>query len=307
MKNLQVQVELAKLAHELGVTTEEVAFLGVLDAADLAALRALVTHALFAPHEHRFGRMAAFAKLIPASMAAKGAEHSLGPYLAARAAAVTEPDLAVRMSSHLSPAFLARMAPHLDPAKVAGIVSRLPADLVVDVGHRLVADQQYVPLGRFVSHVPVETALRVVDRAEPLDLLQVALFTEEASALDAVIAQVPEPRLAAVLTAASEADRADEALTLLSTLTVTARTRMVRIAAGLDTPVRDSLIRAVARHDAWEDLVPVLEHLDTAEALDVLDVPALRDPEVLAGMEPVARRHPAAGELFDQARRALLS
>jgi len=307
MTGLRGHIELTKLAHELGTSADTVDFLGVLDPDALVDLRGLVTHALFAPHEQRFSRMAAFAKLIPPTLAAKGAEHALGPLIAARAAAVTDPDLAVRMSSHLSPAFLTRMAPHLDPEKVAGIVSRLPADLVVDVGHRLVAEQQFIPLGRFVSYVPVETALRVVEQAPPLDLLQVALYTEEHAALDAVIQQVPEDRLAEALVAAQGAGLVDDALTLLTSLSVDARTRVVRIVAGLDITVRDALIRTVARNEAWEDLVPVLEHIDAAEALEVLDVPALRDPEVLAGMEPVARRHPAAGELFEQARRALLS
>ena len=38
-------------------------------------------------------------------------------------------------------------------------------------------------LGRFVAHVPLETALTVVRAAPPLDLLQVAIFTDDRAEL----------------------------------------------------------------------------------------------------------------------------
>ena len=48
-------------------------------------------------------------------------------------------------------------------------------NVVVATGERLVASKEYIPLGRFVAHVPLETALTVVRASPPLDLLQVAI------------------------------------------------------------------------------------------------------------------------------------
>ena len=299
MTDLRVRLELVKLAHELDVAVEDVQFLDVLSPDQLRDLRARVTGAIYAPHEHRFRRMASFGKLVPVPVAAKGTQVALGPLVAARVAAAADVDLAVRLSSHISPAFLSRMTPYLDPTRVAGIVSQLDEDLVVEVGHLTVARQEYIPLARFISYVPVATALRVVAEAPPLDLLRTALYAEDLDALDALIAAVPEDRLADVLVAADGADELDDALTLLELISVESRVRVVRIAQGLDEGVRDSLIRTVHANDAWWSLRPVLENLTADEVHQLLDVPAIREPGVRERLAEVVAGDPAAQRVFD--------
>lgn len=288
MSELLRDVELVKLAHDLQVDVSEVEFLRPLSEDQLRSLRGAVNHALFAPYEPRFARMAAMSRHVPAALGAKGAQAALGPLVCARVAAVTETQQAVKLTGHLSTSFLAEMTPHIDPSKVADIVTALPERTVVDVGHELVRRQEYIPLGRFVSYVPVDTAMHVIDQAPPDDLLQTAIFTEDRQALDEVIAAVPDRTLVDVLHAAQEGDHIDDALTLMSALAVESRTRVVGIVATLEEPVRDALVRAVARNDAWDDLVPVLEHLDDEDVLTLLDVPAVADPEVRSGLDAVA-------------------
>jgi hypothetical protein len=292
-----------KLAHDLGVPTAEVEFLAALSDEDLARLRGAVNHALFAPHEARFARMASMGKLVPTTIAAKGAQLALGPLIAARVAAVTDPDLAVKLVNHLSVAFLAKMTPFINPAKVAEIVARLPEEVVVATGERLVASKEYIPLGRFVAHVPLETALTVVRAAPPLDLLQVAIFTDDRAELDRIIAAVEEEVLVAVLTEATAAGDIDDALTLLASLSVDSRLRVVRVAGGLGDDVRDALVAAVARNDVWDALQPVLEHLEDDEVLHLLDVPALSDPEAYAGLERASAGVEGADALLAELRR----
>jgi hypothetical protein len=301
MSDLLQHVELVKLAHDLQVEVSEVEFLRPLSEAQLRALRAAVNHALFAPYEPRFARMAGMSRHVPAPLAAKGAQIALGALVAARVAAVTATHHAVRLTDHLSTAFLAEMTPHIDPAKVADIVVALPESTVTAVGHELVRRQEYIPLGRFVSYVPVETALRVIDDAPPADLLQVAIFTEDRAALDEVIAAVPDRTLVDVLNAADAAGRIDDALTLLSALAVESRTRVVGLVATLEDHLRDSLIRAVSRNHAWPDLTPALAHLDRNDLLRLLDVPALDDPDVMADLEHVTTT-PAVQDLLDELR-----
>ncbi len=299
MTGLLVRIELVKLAHELGVPPAEVEFLDRLSPDRLRDLRAHVTRAVYAPHEHRFRRLASLGRLVPVPVAAKGTQVALGPLVAARVAAAADVDLAVKLSGHISPAFLSRMTPYLDPSRVADIVSRLDEELVVEVGHLTVQRQEYIPLARFISYVPVSWALRVVADAPPLDLLRTALYAEDLDALDALIAEVPEDRLADVLVAADGADELADALTLLELISVSSRVRVVKVAQGLDEGVRDALIRAVHEHDAWEALRPVLESLTVDEVHQLLDVPAIREPGVRERLEAVVDGDPAARRVFD--------
>ena len=218
MTALDVRIELAKLAHELRVDPGDLAFLEVLTAAEVARLRALATQALFSPHEHRFSRLAKAAKLVPPPMAAKVTQVALTPLVAARVSAVIDPPLAVRMSSHFDPAYLAKVTPHLDPTRTAPVVTGLPEDLLVDVGRRMVAAEQWVALGRFVSLISAEASLRVVEQASGLELLRIALHTDDPSSLEAVIDGLPDDRLGDIARAAEEAGEVDEALALLGGL-----------------------------------------------------------------------------------------
>ena len=194
---------------------EDVQFLDVLSPEQLRELRGMVNRAVYEPHEHRFRRLASFGKLVPVPVAAMGTQVALGPLVAARVAAAADADFAVRLADHISPEFLSRLTPYLDPSRVAGIVSRLDDDLVVEVGRLTVGRQEYVPLARFISYVPVETALRVVEEAPPLDLLRTALYAEDLVALDSLIAEVSTERLADVLVAAHDAGELADALSLL--------------------------------------------------------------------------------------------
>ena len=51
-------------------------------------------------------------------------------------------------------------------------------------------------------------------------------------------------------------------MTLLACLALESRARVVRVAAGLDDAVRDGLVAAVERNDAWDALAPVLDEVE---------------------------------------------
>ena len=70
MKHLGVRVELAKLAHELSVDPDALAFLADVPAASVRALRADVSRALFHRHEARFRRLARLSHLAPVPITA---------------------------------------------------------------------------------------------------------------------------------------------------------------------------------------------------------------------------------------------
>ena len=131
-------------------------------------------------------------------------------------------------------------------------------------------------------------------RRPSAQLLQIALFTEDPAALDGVISELPtsghrlvSPRRTAPSTTPH----------LPATLSPWTRARIVALTAGLEVHVRDAMVRAIARNDAWGQLVPVLDHIGVDDARSLLAVPALKEAEVRTGLAAAAAGHPAAERL----------
>jgi len=286
---LASRVEVAKLAHELDADEHTLTFLYDRSPDELRDLRSAVSTALFTRHEDRVKRLASLSKSLPHGITAKIAQIALGPTLSARVAAVMDPADAVRLAKQLDPAFLTDVSEALDPERVQGIVSGLPQDLIVDVGKRLLKRGRHLTLGRFVSVVSVDAALGVVAAAEADDLLQVAIFTEEPSALEAVVRRLSDARLAEVIHAAVAKDAYDYAVTLLLSLSPDSRRRLVTQLDDVATEARDALVAAIARHDAWAEILPALDAVDDDVLQTLVNVPATRDPDVFEKVLIAAR------------------
>lgn len=205
MSETATRVEIGKLAHDLGTTPTELEFLADRSADELADLRVLVSQAIVGRHAGQAKLLAGLSGRLPPSITAKIASHALGPRVSARVASALEPEDAARLAGHLEPEFLTRLSTSLDPDRVASLVAALPEGLVVDVGRRLMAEGEFVTVGRLVTVVPVDAAVQVVGEASGDALLQAALYTEDRTALAAVIERLPDDRRAALLQAAEEA------------------------------------------------------------------------------------------------------
>ena len=237
-----------------------------------------MTRALYAPHENRFRRVASFGRVVPVPLAAKGTEVALGPLVAGRIAAVADPAHAVEGCRPHQPRVPVPddAAPRPVPRRRHRVAARTRSSSSRS-GTSRSQRQEYIPLARFVSYVPVSSALQVVADAPPLDLLRTALYAEDLDALDRIIAEVPEDRLEDVLVAAADADELDDALTLLELISVPSRVRVVQHRPGLDRRARladpggrtpttpGTLCSAGARQSSRRTGAPV-------------DVPAIRDP-----------------------------
>lgn len=288
MTDLRSRVEVTKLAGELGSTTEKLGFLTDHDADRIRELRAALSTAMFSRHEDRLIRIASLTNLIPPSLAAKIAEIALGPMLSARVAGVLNPTDAVRLAKHLDPAFLTELSKSLDPQRVQPILRRLPTELVVDVGRRLLAQGEHITLGRFVAAVDVEAALGVVEGANGSDLLQVALHTEEPSALEAIVERLPDTVLGTVIRTAADDGAWDDALTLLSALSDHSTRRLLgQLGAVLPEECND-LVSAVIRNDAWQHVLPGIDGLDGTVLRNVVNVPATLDVDVIDRLLTIA-------------------
>lgn len=227
MTALTSALEITKLAHEMHVDEAELAFLATTSPDDLRDLRGIVSHAMFSRHESRVKGLAAVSKKLPAAVTAKITEIAMGPVLSARVAAVMDPSDAAKLAGHLKPEFLTELSVHLDPSRVGAIIAKLDRALVVDVGRRLLAHGHLMTLARFTGVVGPETSLQVMDGASGAEILQVALFLDDLSVLDPILAGISDETLAEVVAATSEHGEAAEAL--LATLSEDSRARIASL------------------------------------------------------------------------------
>lgn len=289
MPSLVSQNEVLKLNQELGVHDDRLSFLADLHADDLADLRRLISHTLFARHESRFHTLASLSRAMPTQITQKVAEYALGPMLSARVANVIDPGLAIKVAQGLSPDFLTQVTRSLDPAKSARIISGLQPEVIIDVGCRLLKDAEYLTLGRFVSVVDPALALSVVEEATPDQILQTSLLTEDRAALDAIVRLMPDDRVADVIMMATESEYFDDAFAVLAVLSQESKNRVIRFA--LDQPVEriNLLVEAVRRNDAWADILPSVTEIPEDLVRRVINIAATLDPQLLSVIITKAR------------------
>lgn len=212
MTALTSALEITKLAHEMHVDESELAEFATTSPDDLRDLRGIVSHAMFSRHESRVKGLAAVSKKLPAAVTAKITEIAMGPMLSARVAAVMDPADAAKLAGHLKPEFLAELSVHLDPSRVEGIIAKLDSALVVEVGRRLLAAGHLLTLARFTGVVRPETSLEVVDGASGAEILQLALFIDEPSVVDPILAGLSDETVAEIAAATTEHGEAADAL-----------------------------------------------------------------------------------------------
>ncbi|GGR40762.1 hypothetical protein J2S40_001821 [Nocardioides luteus] len=228
MTALTSSLEITKLAHEMHVDEADLAFLAASSPDDLRELRGIVSHAMFSRHESRVKGLAAVSTKLPAPVVAKITELAMGPMLSARVAAVMDPVDAAKLAGHLKPQFLAELSVHLDPSRVKGIVAKLDQAVVVDIGRRLLAAGHVLTLARFTGVVSPEVSLQVLEGASGAEILQVAVFLDDPSVLDPILADLSDETLAAVV--AATADHGEAADALLAALSAENRARIAALA-----------------------------------------------------------------------------
>jgi hypothetical protein len=207
---IQARAEVEKLARALGAHPDDLGDLADAHPHDIRGLRHAVTDSLYEADRHHFARVAAVAKAVPVALAAKLAEHALGPLLAARVAGLVDTDLACNLARRLPPDFLAHIAVQLDPRQATAILSCLPADLVAAGARELDERGEHVAMSMFVGHLSDGTLHATVDVLSDEALLTVGFLIEAPERLDAVFAALPDERIEAIIALAAEQDRWDE-------------------------------------------------------------------------------------------------
>lgn len=254
MSGMLSRLEVVKLADELGVAEQPLAFLAEASVDDLRSLRTVIAEARYARHEPRLRRLAGLSKMAPAGIAAKISEHALGPDVSARVATMLDPADAAKLTKHLSAEFLTDISVSLDPARSADVISGLPDKLVIDVGRRLLKRGEHLTLARFVASYDVSIALAVLDEATGDDLLTMGMFAEDHEALDRIVAALPEPLLEATGEAADAGGRQEDAIAMLTFLSPATRQRLLGVLRKRPKADQDRFAK-VARELGYADLL----------------------------------------------------
>lgn len=289
MTSLAGRVELIKLGAVLQVDPAELDYLDKVEPEQVREFRRAVDEALFRRHERRFRRIAKVTESVPVAISARVAQLALSPALGARVAAVMEPTLAVKLAGSLNTDYLADLSVAIDPHRADAIIAGIPDKVVVAVGTELVRRREHVALGRFVSVIETDTALRVVEQASGEDLLRVALFAEEPSALDAFVTRIEDARLRDAIIAAHELELYDDAVTLVASVSAAGRRRLVPMIADLDPAGRDGFARSIHRHDAWETVIPSLVEMDDDALAGITNSEATLDEGMVDRIVEVVR------------------
>ncbi|MBA2505872.1 MAG: hypothetical protein H0V29_07995 [Thermoleophilaceae bacterium] len=259
--SLEQRSEILKLARVLWVEPDSLAYLEKVDARDVKAFRLKAVDALFDDDEGALKRIADTSGHIPGGVAAKIGRKALGPVLSARITGLLEPEDAVEFAGHLPPEFLADIAVELDPRRAGGVLAAMPTDSVVEVADELQRRGEWVPMGRFLGHLPLATVAAVVATLSDEALLQIAFVLEDKKQLDDVIALLPAERHQSVIRAAAEHDLWPEALDLMAHVKKKRRRELVALAAAQDEDLLASLARSVEENGLEAELTALIELL----------------------------------------------
>lgn len=241
--------ELAKLAHQLGVDAEDVAFLDAVPAADLRTLRTAIGEALFQSDRHHFSRMVALARAVPVPLAARISVLALPPLLAARSAELFEPDKAVELVGRLPVDYLTAVSSAMDPARSPEVIAAMPPDTVAAVGRRLAERREWVVMGAFVSHVGADALATTVRELTGEQLLHVGYVLDDLDRVGEITDALADGQLDDVLAAAAELELWAELDQLLGALDAERAGRLARRCAAAPD-VRDRLAAGPLTHRA---------------------------------------------------------
>ncbi|NIJ13834.1 hypothetical protein FHU38_004178 [Saccharomonospora amisosensis] len=243
LEALEVQAEIDKLARVLGEPGERFGFLESVPARDIRRLRERATDALFDADLAALRRMALASRLLPPSLLAGLAERVFGPLLSARMAGLVDASRALDIAARLSPTFLADVAAETDPRRIGHLVTGVPRATISVVVGELHRRQDWITLGRFVTHVPNDTALAGLSVLDDAALLRVMFLLDDTDRAVEVLGLLPTRRRERIVRAADEHDLWPPLFALAYRADARLRDELVHAIGALDQQARARAVR----------------------------------------------------------------
>jgi hypothetical protein len=252
--------ELLRLGRLLGVDAGALGFLDDVDPAVLRDLRLALADRLLARNRRAFERAVALADLVPVALAARLAEHALGPVLGGRAASLLSPKKAAELAERLPPDFLGDVAQHLDLRRAGPLLQGIPVETMAATAAHLREREEWIVLGAFVGHIDDEQLDRLLGGLDGEALLRAGFVVEEPERLDAVVRLLSDARLDELIDAAETHDLWREAVALTRHVSVEQRRRVTdAIARSSEHWARDLAGRLSADAELLEAAGPLIE------------------------------------------------
>lgn len=243
---LRRDAEAARLALVLGVPEDA---LGVLDGADEAALRDL----RFAVGDHFYRRFsvrlkpaANLASKLPSPVAAKIAEHALGPVLSGAIVPLLDVGALPDITRRMSPTFLADTAQHLDLRRAGPMIGGIPTDQLTAAGAELAQRREWGVLAAFVGHIDEDVLASLLGVFDAETLLRAAFLVEQPERIDALVGSIADERIDEIHRAAREHELWEESLTVFADLGTAQRKRFAASLARLGDEHLDALATVLA-------------------------------------------------------------
>ncbi len=225
------EAEVLRLARALGTEPEALAPFAAAGTEELRELRMAVADHLLQRNQESYERAVAVADKVPGALAAKLAEHAMGPVLGGRAAALLTPGKAADLAGRLPAAFLADVACNVDLRRVGRLLPGIPPRTLAEAGTVLRTREEWIVLGAFVGHVDDAVLANLLGIFDGEALLRAGFVVEDTRRLDAVVALLPDARVDELLAAAHRHDLWVEAAALLDHL---GPEQAARVHAALD-------------------------------------------------------------------------
>lgn len=236
--NIATHAALVKLSRVLGADRADVAFLTAVDLATLRELRELCAARLHDADAERLQAVAASGRLLPVGIAASIGQRFFGPTLVARLIGLFEPERGANYARHVSTDFMADVAVLADPSVISRVAEHLELATLQEITKVLVARDDVVTLSHFVGPLPASTIADILAAVDDhATVVRIALYVEDLSALDPIVACLSDERLGDVILAVRDAEIWDDAMHLFGHLTQGQVARVVTLVANLtDVP-----------------------------------------------------------------------
>ncbi|MFE3986076.1 hypothetical protein ACFXPR_16475 [Nocardia tengchongensis] len=166
-----MNTEITKLARVLRVSPDRINYLEAAPARELRQIRAEMIEAAMARNAHGLRRIAATARVLPATVVAKITERNRSPLLTALLAGVMDSDQVAGVARHLSPEYLVEVVRYSDPASGSSNFEQLPDRTLQAICTVLTTEGDFVTLGYVFEKISTAVLAREVNRLDDSALL----------------------------------------------------------------------------------------------------------------------------------------
>ena len=250
--SLGVEIELVKLARVLGTDPNQLGFLEGADPTALRELRNSVSDRLLKQGQADFERVAAVARYLPTTVAAKLAEHALGPQLSGRMAGLLSLEQIAEFVDRLPASFLADLAPVVDLRAIGPLISDISESKLAEAAWVLIGRDDWITIAAFVDSTPAERLAGTINEVDGEAILRIGLSMESRSRIDEILGLLEDDKLRELLVAAAETDLAPVAIHLIDAMADEGLIRIGRLLADLGEGQQETLARELLTDPKFE-------------------------------------------------------